>query len=63
MCRRVDCETCGRPTFVGCGAHVENVLGDVPPSERCRCREQKPKDPPRATPASLRSRLKALIGR
>jgi len=59
MCRRVECKTCGRPTFAGCGAHVESVLGDVPPSERCRCREQPPKDPP---PASLRTRLKALIG-
>ncbi len=40
MCRRVDCPKCGRPTFVGCGAHVEQVLGNVPPDQRCRCREQ-----------------------
>jgi hypothetical protein len=39
MCRRVECPTCGRPTFAGCGAHVEQVLGDVPPAERCRCKE------------------------
>lgn len=39
MCRRVECGTCGRPTFAGCGAHVEQVLGDVPPAERCRCHE------------------------
>jgi hypothetical protein len=44
MCRRVDCPTCGRPTFAGCGAHIEQVLGNVPPAERCRCREQPPKD-------------------
>jgi len=30
MCRRVECRKCGRPTFAGCGAHVEQVLGDVP---------------------------------
>ena len=43
MCRRVDCRKCGRPTFTGCGAHVEQVLGDVPRAERCRCREEQPK--------------------
>ena len=39
MCRRVTCSECNKPTFAGCGDHVEQVLGDVPPSERCRCRE------------------------
>jgi hypothetical protein len=39
MCRRVNCPKCGRPTFAGCGAHVEQVLADVPATERCRCRE------------------------
>lgn len=37
MCSRVMCPTCNRPTFAGCGAHVEQVLGDVPPAERCQC--------------------------
>jgi hypothetical protein len=40
MCRRVTCEKCGKPTFAGCGAHIEQVLGDVPKAERCTCREQ-----------------------
>ena len=40
MCRRVDCSKCGKPTFAGCGAHIEQVLGDVPREARCRCREQ-----------------------
>jgi len=40
MCRRVDCPKCGKPTFAGCGAHVEQVLGDVPTDKRCRCNEQ-----------------------
>lgn len=39
MCRRVTCGTCGKPTFAGCGAHVEQVLGNVPKAERCRCAE------------------------
>lgn len=41
MCQRVNCASCGRPSYVGCGKHVEQVLGDVPPEERCRCREEK----------------------
>ena len=39
MCRRTTCKQCGKPDWAGCGAHVEAVLGDVPRSERCRCRE------------------------
>ena len=35
MCRRVSCETCGKPTFAGCGRHVDQVLGDVPTEARC----------------------------
>jgi hypothetical protein len=63
MCRRVDCRKCGRPTFAGCGAHVEQVLGDVPRTQRCRCHEERSKDasPPAAN--DLRSRLRALFGR
>ncbi len=40
MCKRVQCERCHKPSYAGCGMHVEQVLGDVPPAERCRCREQ-----------------------
>ena len=36
MCRRVECAKCGRPTFAGCGAHVDEVLRDVPRAKR-RC--------------------------
>jgi hypothetical protein len=36
MCRAVTCRTCGRPTWKGCGAHVEQVLGHVPRSQRCQ---------------------------
>jgi len=39
MCRRVSCASCGKPTFAGCGAHVEQVLRDVPAAERCKCHE------------------------
>ena len=40
MCMRVTCPKCGKPTFSGCGAHIEQVLGDVPKEQRCRCREE-----------------------
>lgn len=40
MCSRIECERCRKPSFVGCGMHVEQVLRDVPPAERCHCREQ-----------------------
>lgn len=41
MCTRVRCSKCGLPGWVGCGAHVEQVLGDVPKDQRCRCRERR----------------------
>jgi len=41
MCRRVQCESCGKPTYAGCGQHIEQVLADVPAEERCRCRDVK----------------------
>jgi len=52
MCRRVECSKCGRPTFAGCGAHVEQVLRDVPSADRCRCREEKSanREPAKTTP-------------
>jgi hypothetical protein len=40
MCRRVSCSKCNKPTFAGCGQHVEQVLGDVPKADRCRCHEK-----------------------
>jgi hypothetical protein len=41
MCQRITCSDCGKPSFAGCGRHVESVLGNVPPSERCRCRDSR----------------------
>ncbi len=40
MCRRIQCPRCERPDWRGCGAHVEQVLGDVPRGARCECRAQ-----------------------
>lgn len=55
MCRRVECSECKKPTFAGCGMHIEQVLGDVPKTERCTCREEKAKR--RAAEPSLLKRI------
>ena len=52
MCRRADCSKCGRPTYAGCGAHVEMVLADVPVTERCRCRERLESEPKKRAEAT-----------
>ncbi len=41
MCMRVDCRQCGKPTWSGCGKHIEQALAGVPAKDRCRCREEK----------------------
>lgn len=41
MCSRTTCRSCGKPTWSGCGAHIEQALAGVPQAERCRCREEK----------------------
>jgi hypothetical protein len=40
MCRPATCGKCGKATYVGCGAHVEQVLGGVRPEDRCHCRDE-----------------------
>lgn len=52
MCRRVTCPVCGKPTFAGCGAHVEQVLGDVAPKDRCQGHDARAAEPaPSASPS------------
>jgi hypothetical protein len=58
MCQRVQCPTCNKPSFVGCGRHVEQVLSDVPPEDRCRCREAQ-----RGSAARKTSFLERLFGK
>ncbi|NHA69435.1 hypothetical protein [Phycicoccus flavus] len=42
MCRRVTCKTCGKPTWAGCGQHVEQALAGVPRADRCLGHAQEP---------------------
>jgi len=41
MCKKVVCETCKKTTWAGCGQHVDAVMKDVPPEERCTCKDGK----------------------
>lgn len=52
MCRQTTCRTCQRPTWAGCGAHIENVLGHIPKSERCQghTRPASPTNPTTSAP-------------
>lgn len=51
MCQRVECAKCRKPSYSGCGMHVEQVLGNVPREERCACHSKpKPKRPGEPSP-------------
>ncbi len=63
MCRRVTCSTCKKPTYAGCGLHIEEVLGDVPKALRCQCREEKAAAKAARKAAGGGSWLERLIGR
>ena len=36
MRRSVTCKNCNKPSWKGCGAQIEQVLGDVQRGQRCR---------------------------
>ncbi len=38
MCRPVTCRLCSKTTWAGCGAHVDQVMRDVPEAKQCTCR-------------------------
>jgi hypothetical protein len=40
MCRKVECQNCKKPTWAGCGQHIEQALKDVPVNERCKCEKK-----------------------
>jgi len=63
MCRRIECSKCGRPTYAGCGMHIEQVLGNVLPDQRCRCREEEQAKSPTTASGGARGWLKTLLGK
>ena len=38
MCYPVQCPTCGKTGWGGCGEHVDAVMQNVPVARRCSCR-------------------------
>lgn len=36
MCHQVTCKICTKPTWSGCGNHIEQALAGVPKSQRCQ---------------------------
>ena len=42
MCKLVTCPKCGKPTWAGCGKHVEQVMGHIAPADRCACNPAPP---------------------
>lgn len=62
MCRRVTCDRCGKPSWAGCGAHVEQVMAGVPRDQRCRCREEAASAGP-AQKGSMFGFLSGLFGK
>ena len=54
MCHQITCPTCNKPTWEGCGQHIEIALKNVPVSARCSC--------PRPNPESEKNQ-KGLLGR
>lgn len=38
MCRQVKCSTCSKPTWAGCGMHIDSALAGVPIDQRCKCK-------------------------
>ena len=35
MCYKVDCRTCGKATWAGCGMHVSCALSGIEEKDRC----------------------------
>ena len=35
MCMKITCPTCKKPTWTGCGKHIESALSGVAVEDRC----------------------------
>jgi hypothetical protein len=40
MCRKITCEKCNKPTWAGCGMHIETALAGIAVADRCQCKKQ-----------------------
>lgn len=53
MCYPVNCATCGKTTWGGCGQHADDVMRSVPAARRCACAATA--TAPQTAPSGLRS--------
>ena len=37
MCAQVSCSSCHKPTWEGCGEHIDEALAGVAEADRCQC--------------------------
>ncbi len=44
MCSRTNCRKCGKPTWSGCGQHIEIALKGVVKKDRCQGHANDPKE-------------------
>ncbi len=52
MCHQVQCMRCAKPTWSGCGNHVERALAGVRLSERCTCEQSESDASAQSRPAA-----------
>lgn len=45
MCHKTTCRKCGKPSWAGCGQHIEIALKGVPKAQRCQGHQNDPKEP------------------
>jgi hypothetical protein len=63
MCRAARCASCGKTTWAGCGAHVDQVMANVRPADRCACARRATHHPPALAGATLLERLRMWLAR
>ena len=56
MCFQTTCGSCGKPTWSGCGGHIDSALRSVPMDARCSC---KPRSAAEQASWSSRGRMDA----
>lgn len=56
MCYTINCSSCEKTTWAGCGRHADSVLRSVPAADRCTCAA-------RPTPQPKSGFIRALFGR
>lgn len=45
MCSKTSCRKCGKPTWSGCGNHIEIALQGIPKGQRCQGHQNDPVEP------------------